>query len=269
MTHDAKNMNLAYFRFYEELNDFLPSQKRKELFQYSFSGNPSVKDAIEAIGVPHVEVDLILVNSLPVDFSYILKNEDYVSVYPVFESFDIASVSHLREKPLRDVKFVADVHLGKLARYLRLCGFDTYYNTYSNDSDIINISLSDKRNILTRDRELLKNKKVTHGYWIRSAYPDEQLKDVLLRFDLKKKLAPFTRCMECNGLLDDIAKKDILNRLLPKTRQYYRKFKKCRQCDRIYWNGSHYQRMKRRIRSIKTLDSRRWTQDANLRYRLR
>ena len=248
-------MSLAYFRFYEELNDFLPSEKQKKLFPYVFNGNPSVKDAIEAMGVPHVEVDLILVNSLPVDFSYILKNEDSVSVYPVFESFDIASVSHLREKPLRDVKFVADVHMGKLARYLRLCGFDTYYSTDSDDRDIINISLSDKRVILTRDKELLKNKKVTHGYWIRSVYPDEQLKDVLLRFDLKKKTALFTRCMECNGLLEDVSKKEILNRLLPKTRQYYRKFKKCRQCNRIYWNGSHYQRMKGRIKSIMTLDA--------------
>jgi len=248
-------MSLAYFRFYEELNDFLPSEKQKKLFPYVFNGNPSVKDAIEAMGVPHVEVDLILVNSLPVDFSYILKNEDFVSVYPVFESFDIASVSHLREKPLRDVKFVADVHMGKLARYLRLCGFDTYYSTDSDDRDIINISLSDKRVILTRDKELLKNKKVTHGYWIRSVYPDEQLKDVLLRFDLKKKTALFTRCMECNGLLEDVSKKEILNRLLPKTRQYYRKFKKCRQCNRIYWNGSHYQRMKGWIRSMKELDA--------------
>jgi uncharacterized protein with PIN domain len=257
MIYNAKKMNLAYFRFYEELNDFLPSEKRKELFPYTFSGNPSVKDAIEAMGVPHVEVDLILVNSLPVDFSYKLKNADSVSVYPVFESLDIASVTHLREKPLRDMKFVADVHLGKLARYLRLCGFDTYYSKDSNDRNIINISLSDKRVILTRDKEMLKNKRVTHGFWIRSVYPDEQLKDVLLHFDLKKKTTLFTRCMECNGLLEDVAKKDILNRLLPKTRQYYRKFKKCRQCDRIYWNGSHYQKMKRHIKSIMTLDERR------------
>lgn len=245
------DMNLAYFRFYEELNDFLPSDKRKTSFPYEFNGNPSVKDAIEAIGVPHVEVDLILVNSFSVDFSYKLQDADSVSVYPVFESFDISAVTHLRKNPLRDVKFIADVHLGKLARYLRLCGFDTCFSTDYNDREIINISLSDKRIILTRDKELLKNKRVTHGCWIRSVYPDEQLKEVLLRFDLKKKIAPFTRCMECNGLLEDVAKKDIINHLLPKTRQYYRKFKKCPQCDRIYWNGSHYMRMKRLVRSMK------------------
>jgi uncharacterized protein with PIN domain len=203
------------------------------------------------MGVPHVEVDLVLVNSLSVDFSYKLQNADSVSVYPVFESLDISEVTHLRERPLRDPKFIADVHLGKLASYLRLFGFDTYFSTDSKDRDIINISLSDKRIILTRDRELLKNKRVTHGYWIRSVYPDAQIKDVLLRFDLKNKLAPFTRCMECNGLLEDVSKKEILNRLLPKTRQYYRKFKRCRQCNRIYWNGSHYRRMKERIKMLK------------------
>ena len=243
-------MSLANFRFYEELNDFLPPEKRKKLFSYSFNGNPSVKDAIEAIGVPHVEVDLILVNSLPIDFSYKLKNADSVSVYPVFENLNIASVAHLREKPLRDLKFVADVHLGKLTRYLRLCGFDTYYRTDFSDKEIINLAISDKRVILTRDRGLLKNKKVTHGYWIRSIYYCEQLKDVILHFDLKNQITLFTRCMECNGLLEDVTKKEILNRLLPNTRQYYRKFKKCHDCNRIYWNGSHYQSMKRHIKIL-------------------
>jgi uncharacterized protein with PIN domain len=243
-------MSLAYFRFYEELNDFLPSEKRKMLFSYAFNGNPSVKDAIEAMGVPHVEVDLILVNSLPLDSSYKLKNADSVSVYPVFEIFDIASVTHWREKPLRDLKFVADVHLGKLTKYLRLCGFDTYYRADFSDKEIINLAISDKRVILTRDRGLLKNKKVTHGYWIRSIYYCEQLKDVILHFDLKNQITLFTRCMECNGLLEDVTKKEILNRLLPNTRQYYRKFKKCHDCNRIYWNGSHYQSMKRHIKIL-------------------
>ena len=189
-------------------------------------------------------------NSLPLDFSYKLKNADYVSVYPIFESFDIASVTHLRENPLRDLKFVADVHLGKLTKYLRLCGFDTYYRTDFSDKEIINLAISDKRVILTRDIGLLKNKKVTHGYWIRSIYYCEQLKGVILHFDLKNQITLFTRCMECNGLLEDVTKKEILNRLLPKTRQYYRKFKKCHDCNRIYWNGSHYQSMKKNIKTL-------------------
>ena len=243
-------MNLAWFRFYEELNEFLPSVKRKQLFSYSFNGNPSVKDAIEALGVPHVEVDLILVNSLSVDFSYKLRNEDSVSVYPVFESFDITPLTHLRGKPLRDLKFINDVHLGKLAKYLRLCGFDTCYRTDYNDQEIISLASSDKRIILTHDVELLKNKQVTHGYWIRSQHLNEQLKEVFLRFDLKNQIRPFNRCMECNGLLTNVSKKDIQDRLLPKTLEYYHKFKKCSDCDRIYWEGSHYERMKKYIDCI-------------------
>ena len=244
------DMNLAYFRFYEELNEFLSLEKRKKFFPYSFSGNPYVKDAIEALGVPHVEVDLILVNSLSVDFSYKLQNADSVSVYPMFESIDINSVTHLRENPLRDLKFILDVHLGKLTKYLRLCGFDTYYQTGCNDQEIISLAVSNKRIILTRDIELLKNKQVTHGYWIRSQHLDEQLEEIFLRFDLKNQISLFTRCMECNGILADVSKKDILYRLLPRTRQYYQKFKKCPDCNRIYWDGSHYKRMKEYIDSI-------------------
>ena len=245
-------MNQARFRVYEELNEFLPSDKRKKEFLYSFNGNPSVKDVIEALGVPHVEVDLILVNSLSVDFSYRLRDADSVSVYPVFESFDITPVTHLRAKPLRDLKFILDVHLGKLAKYLRLCGFDSCYRRDYNDKEIIRLSLSEKRIILTHDIELLKNKVVTHGYWIRSQYLNEQLKEVLRRFDLNKQIRPFTRCMECNGLLEDVLKDEIKNRLLLRTIEYFHKFKKCTVCDRIYWEGSHFERMKKYIERITT-----------------
>lgn len=243
-------MSLAWFRFYEELNEFLPEGKRKIHFPWSFSGTPSVKDAIEALGVPHVEIDMIIANGISVDFSYKLRNEDSVSVYPVFESLDISSVTHLREQPLRDLKFITDVHLGKLTKYLRLCGFDTSYNTGLNDNEIINISLSDKRAILTRDKGLLKNKQVTHGYWIRSQHLNEQLKEVFNRFDLKNLIRPFTRCMECNGTLIDVSKEQILDYLLPDTRQYYQEYKKCPECDRIYWEGSHYEKMKKNIENI-------------------
>ena len=243
-------MNLAWFRFYEELNEFLPSEKRKKLFAYTFNGSPSVKDAIEANGIPHGEVDLILVNSISVGFSYKLRYGDIVSVYPVFETFDITSLVHLRPKPLRISKFILDVHLGKLAKYLRLCGFDTLYRKDYNDIEIINISSSEKRIILTHDVGLLKNKKVTHGYWIRSQHLNEQLKEVFLRFDLKHQLLPFTRCLECNGLLTEVSKEDIMERLLPETDKYFTDFRKCMDCNRIYWEGSHYERMKRYIDNL-------------------
>jgi uncharacterized protein len=163
---------------------------------------------------------------------------------------EITSEKHLREHPSGDLKFVADVHLGKLTKYLRLLGFDTYYHTDYNDKEIIEIALSDKRVILTRDKELLKNKKVTYGYRIRSQHPVEQLKEIILRYDLKNHITLFSRCMECNGLLNHVTKNEILDRLLPKTRQFYRKFKKCSDCNRIYWNGSHYKNMKRHFKIL-------------------
>ncbi len=240
-------MNLAWFRFYAELNELLHRGRRNFSFPYSFNLSPSVKDAIEAMGIPHTEVDLILVNSEPVNFSYRLQNGDHVSVYPVFESFDISSVSCLRNRPLRNLKFLADVHLGKLAKYLRICGFDTYYQSNIRDNEIISLALKDNRIILTRDREMLKNKKVTHGHCIRSQRPFEQLKEIFKRFELKNQLLPFSRCIECNCILVDVSKEEISHRLLPGTRLFYHKFKKCTGCNRIYWAGSHYEKMKKLI----------------------
>jgi len=236
-------MSTASIRFYEELNDFLPKDKKKTTFLYTFQGNPSVKDLIESLGVPHVEVDLILVNGKSVDFKHKVKDEDNISVYPVFESLDITAATHLREKPLRVIKFILDEHLGKLSKYLRLCGFDTLISTGYNDKEIVRISVAEKRIILTRDRQLLKNKRVTHGYWIRSDDAKEQVREVLRRFDLKDMTEPFTRCIECNSMLIEVKKEEIEDRLLPGTRKYYNDFKKCTGCDRIYWEGSHYERM--------------------------
>jgi uncharacterized protein with PIN domain len=246
-------MHQAWFRFYEELNDFLPDIRRKTSFGYSFKGNPAVKDAIEAIGVPHVEVDMIVVNGIPVDFYYKIRSGDQISVYPVFESFDISNVSPLRAKPLRVTRFITDVHLGKLSRYLRLCGFDTIFETGLSDREIVDISVTGKRIILTRDRNLLKNKRVTHGYWIRSNNPFEQLEEVLIRFDLRNDLHPFSRCMECNGLIRKVPKEDVIDELLPGTRNCYTDFKKCDGCGRIYWEGSHFDRMKKLIATISDL----------------
>ena len=243
-------MKTAWLRFYEELNDFLPSYRKKQSFQHSFKGDPSVKDIIESLGVPHTEVDLILVNGRSVDFSYKPGNEDQVSVYPVFESLNISELTHLRHKPLRKVKFIADVHLGKLVRYLRLLGFDTLFDRDSDDNEIIDISVSGKRIILTRDRQLLKNKRVTHGYWIRSSHPREQIREVVDRFDLRNDLKTFTRCMECNGILSEISKEEVSGDLLPNTRQYYQVFRRCADCGKIYWEGSHFENMKKEIRNL-------------------
>ncbi|MRR21396.1 twitching motility protein PilT [bacterium] len=243
-------MNRAHFRFYEELNEFLPLDKRKTEFVYQFPGDPSVKDAIEAIGVPHVEVDLILVNGISVTFSRKIRDGDRVSVYPVFESIDVSQVTHLRPKPLHEPRFILDVHLGRLAKYLRLCGFDTLYSKFFEDLEIIETALGEKRIILTRDRQLIKNGRVTHGYWIRSQNHNEQLAEVFLRFDLRDRMALFSRCINCNTPLEAVRKEEIIDRLQADTSRYFSKFTICPGCNRIFWEGSHYDNMKRIINQV-------------------
>jgi uncharacterized protein with PIN domain len=243
-------MKTASFRFYEELNDFLPQQKRKKSFTYRFSGSPSVKDAIEAIGIPHSEVDLILVNGESVTFNHKLSEKDHVSVYPVFESFDISTVNRLRVKPLRETRFILDVHLGKLAKYLRMAGFDTLYERYYSDSEIVDIATKEKRIILTRDVGVLKYKTVTHGYWIRSQDPIEQFREVIRRFNLFNHFRPFQRCMHCNGVIEKASKSQVIHHLKPRTRQYYNDFYRCARCNKVYWKGSHVKRMLELMNSI-------------------
>lgn len=242
--------NTAHFRFYEELNDFLPKEKRKVEFPYQFEGKPSIKDAIEANGIPHTEVDLILANGKSVGFDYHLRHKDRITVYPVFESFDISPIVRLREKPLRNAAFILDVHLGKLARLLRMLGFDTLYRNDYKDVEIINISVDENRVILTRDRGILKHNSVTHGYCVRSTKPIEQTREVLRRFDLFSQVKPFQRCIECNGIIDRIDKEAILSQLPPKTASFYDEFYTCLNCEKIYWRGSHYYRMKEKLDAI-------------------
>jgi len=240
----------AQFRFYEELNDFLPNSKRRETFFYYFNGNPAIKDPIEALGVPHTEVGLIIVNGRSVGFDYQLKNNDHVSVYPVFESIDIAPIVKLRNEPLRKNAFILDVHLGKLAKMLRMLGFDTVYETDYDDSEIIRRSLEEKRIIITRDRRLLHTKVVAHGYCIRSTNSEEQLREVLNRFDLYSQIRPFCRCMVCNGKVRKVKKSAILHKLEPKTIKFYDEFFMCERCCRIYWKGSHHERLRERFGKI-------------------
>lgn len=243
----APIVRTADFRFYEELNDFLPEQCRKRFLSYDFIGTPSIKDTIEAIGVPHAEIDLILVNGKSVGYDYLMRGGERVSVYPVFESFDITPVLHLRLKPLRDIKFVVDVNLGKLAYKLRLLGFDTLYKNDFIDSEIVKISLREKRIILTRDKGILKYTDVTHGYWLRSNDINKQVGEVVRRLQLAKDFRPFTRCSNCNGMLHPIDKPLLKDRLPGDTLQFFDVFMECRDCEQIYWRGSHYEKICRWI----------------------
>lgn len=238
----------AYFRFYEELNDFLPASQRKREFPYSFQGSPSVKHVIESIGVPHPEVDLILVNGRSVDFGHRLRNGNRISVYPVFESLDISPVVRLRPDPLRKSAFVLDVHLGRLARMLRLLGFDTLYRNDYDDPEIVRIAAEQSRIILTRDRQLLQASAVRRGYWVRSGIVEDQLEEVLRRFDLYSQIRPFKRCLLCNGPVEETPKAEVLHLLEPKTKLYYDLFYQCRHCGQVYWKGTHFDRLKEKLK---------------------
>ncbi len=235
----------AEFRFYEELNDFLAPERRRASFTYSVAGTRSVKDAIEAIGVPHTEIDLILVDGHSVGFDRVLRGGERVAVYPVFERLDIAPLQHLRPRPLREPRFVLDVHLGTLARHLRLAGFDCLYRNDYRDSELITIAVAEHRTILTRDKGLLKQRLVTHGYFVRRTESEEQLREVLRAFQLETGLRPFTRCRECNAELRDVPKAEVLERLPEKVRGAYDRFKLCPGCGRTYWEGTHYARLRR------------------------
>ena len=235
----------AEFRFYEELNDFLAPERRRTSFAYGVAGTRSVKDAIEAIGVPHTEVDLILVDGHSVGFDRVLRGGERVAVYPLFERLDIAPLQHLRPRPLREPRFVLDAHLGKLARHLRMAGFDCLYRNDYRDSEIITASLAEHRVILTRDKGLLKQRLVTHGYFVRRTESEEQLCEVVRALQLETGLRPFTRCRECNAGLRDAPKAEVLARLPPKVRAAYDRFQLCPGCGRIYWEGTHYARLRR------------------------
>lgn len=240
----------AEFRFYEELNDFLPAQVRKTSFRSSFFGTPSVNDVIQAIGVPHTAIDLVLVDGQSVGFSHRLHGGERVAVYPVFERLDISPVMRLRPRPLRETRFVVDVHLGKLARHLRMLGFDTAYDREWDNAMLIDLSLGQKRIVLTRSLELLKQKRVTHGYWLRHHEPKQQLREVLCALDLYKQVQAFTRCMDCNGSIQKADKAVIRDRVDPDIFQRFKEFNQCRDCGKVYWHGSHHERMQQLIRKL-------------------
>jgi len=243
-------MKQARVRFYAQLNDFLPPEKRLQTVTYGFDLSGSVKDMIEAIGVPHTEVDFILANSEPVNFVYQVQDGDLVSVFPKFRSIDIGPGAHLQPSVSGEKHFVADGHLGRLAAYLRMLGFDTLYRSDCRDEELAHLSSGENRILLTRDRGLLKRNEVKRGYCLRGTEPARQLVEVMTEFELQPEVAPFRRCMHCNALLIAIEKQAVRHRLLPQTAQHFHEFYACPDCKRVYWKGSHYRRMRRFIESV-------------------
>ncbi|HEX8009653.1 MAG TPA: Mut7-C RNAse domain-containing protein [Casimicrobiaceae bacterium] len=243
-------MTVARFRFYEELNDFLPAERRKREFEAHCARAATVKNAIEALGVPHTEVELVLVNGRSVDFGYRMQDGDRISVYPTFEAFDIEPLLRVRPQPLRATRFIADSHLGGLARLLRMAGFDTRYDNDCADDEIRRRAGEEGRIILTRDRALLMCRSVTHGCYVHALEPRAQFREIVERLQLASQVRPFTLCLHCNLPLAAVGKAQIVDRLPPTVAATYERFCLCAGCRRVYWEGSHWERMRALLRGL-------------------
>lgn len=242
-------MRQCEFRFYEELNDFLAPPLRRRSFVHAFDDTPAVKDRIQSLGIPHTEVDLILVDGEPAPFTRRLHGGERVAVYPVFECFDVSGLAALRPHPLREPRFVLDVHLGRLASYLRLLGFDCLYRNDYDDDELIAISHREHRTVLTRDTGLLKRAELTHGAFVHATEPRRQLREVLARFQLETRIAPFTRCARCNAPVERIAASAATDAPVGVARDKAT-FSRCTGCGQLYWRGSHPSRLQERLADV-------------------
>ncbi|HZK51731.1 MAG TPA: Mut7-C RNAse domain-containing protein [Actinomycetota bacterium] len=237
-------------RIYAELNDFLPPDRRFVTFRQPLGLRQTVKDLIEATGIPHTEVDAVIANGTSVGFDHRPSHDDLIGVYPVFESIDIRPILRLRPEPLRDTRFVVDSNLGGLARLLRRLGFDAVFRNDFADDEIARISASEKRVLLTRDVELLKRRNITHGYYVRTIVPVDQAAEVVRRFDLVGSVHPLSRCLECNVALEAVTAEEVMELLPEAPLREHISFSRCRVCGRVYWPGSHYSQMKRKVDEI-------------------
>ena len=236
------------FNFHGDLPFFLGSRARDGIIERSLGEKTSVKDVIESCGVPHPEVDLILIKRQPVNFSYMLERDEDIDVFPAQCQCMLFKENRLQASSAH--RFVSDGHLGRLSRFLRLLGFDVAYDRQAQDRQLLSIMKRENRALLTRDRRLLMHAVVQTGYCPRSQNADEQTIEVLRRFNLFSSIAPFSRCLRCNAPLQKVEKAEIVGKLEPLTKIYYEQFRRCTGCGQIYWPGSHFDRLQKRIELI-------------------
>jgi uncharacterized protein with PIN domain len=238
---------IAYVRCYGELNDFLQPSLRQSTLACTIGVRVSVKDLVEAIGVPHPEIDMLLINGEAATFERLVQDGDRIAAYPDFARLPVPREARVGPPPLIKPRFVADGHLGRLAAYLRLMGFDTLYRNSFTDHELVAVSAGEDRVLLTRDVGVLKHRAVLHGHWIRHVEPARQLVEVLRRYDLAATVAPFTCCLRCNWILETKEKSKVAHLLPERTHEHYVEFAQCNACGRVYWKGSHYRRMARLV----------------------
>lgn len=244
------NAFVIRFCFRGDLSFFLDSRLvGSGIVEKPLREKTSIKDAIESCGVPHPEVDLILVDGAPVGFSHQLLADAEVDVFSVPAPPELFPASRLQQRALK--RFVADGHLGKLTRDLRLLGFDVVYDNKATDEALLGVMAQQERALLTRDRRLLMHGVVRDGYCPRSPLPEDQTLEVIERFELSGSIVPWTRCLRCNGVLSRVEKSEVTQQLKPLTRIYYQDFRRCTECGRIYWPGSHFAKLQARIEKIR------------------
>jgi len=234
--------------FLDDLSFFLKGGSQGKVLR-ELKERTSVKDLIEACGVPHTEVDRVLVNGKPANFSYVLDENASIEVHSVNVTQHSPSGEQLQSRSIK--KFVVDGHLGKLARNLRLLGFDVFYANTAEDRQLLEVMHGEARALITRDRRLLMHSIVEHGYCPRSGNGEEQTIQVLRRFDLEKAIEPFTRCLDCNARLETVKKNEVIDRLEPLTKVYYENFRRCPGCGKIFWSGSHFDKLRGRVENMR------------------
>lgn len=242
----------AFFIIHGALNDFLPARMRFQIIPVHFRGRQSVKHLVESLGIPHVEVGHIVIAQNQVDFDYLVGHLEHVQVYPYNEPLELPNTAYAPSD--ETARFVVDNHLGKLAAYLRMLGFDTIYRSDIQDDELAAIAHQEERILLTRDHRLLMRAYVRYGYWVRSKLPQLQIREIIQRWNLTPLVRPFRRCIRCNGVLLPVDKEQIQDRLQPLTKLYFEEFRICPDCQQIYWKGSHFERMNHFI--MDTLDEK-------------
>lgn len=223
------------------------NEDSKTILNVKFTLSPALKDLVESKGIPHTAIFGVQVNGVPSNLHHNITDADVIELYPIEET----NTDELEPVFIRPTAFVADMHLSKLAGYLRLLGLDTVIPDNISDAEFISLSNTEQRMILTRDIELLRHGSARYGYWVRSTDPDTQLDEVLQRFDLSKHIEPFTRCMVCNGRLEQVDLVSVKKQVPPKVREWCNQYHRCRQCRKVYWKGSHYEKLKKKVEDIK------------------
>jgi uncharacterized protein len=236
-------MDTAYFHFDEALTFFLPRAKKNATIAHPFDWRGSVKDMIESMGVPHPEIELLMANGVSVDFDYIVESDAHIHIYASAADVDVSPKVALRPPLTVAPTFILDQHLGRLAAYLRMMGYDTLYRNDYHDEELAQVSHDDGRVLLTRDVGLLKRGIVTYGYFVRATHREKQLAEITRRYGLAQWITPFKRCMKCNGLVLTVTKDSVLQELPEGTANYYDDFHRCTVCQQVYWKGAHHQRM--------------------------